>query len=136
MRLWNRRHRPTLGALSGHTGTVLGVVVTSDSSPASRSIPARASSTGPAWLPADTHRRNKTFEAFPAQPKQAVLEPGGFAQFAGGVPAMCDGITPGRDGMQLSLGPGGRPVGVRGRGDNVHHAQLESGNRLESTQGG
>ena len=65
-----------------------------------------------------------------------MLEPGGFAQFAGGVPAMCDGITQGRDGMQLSLGPGGRPVGVRGRGDNVHHAQLESGNRLEGTQGG
>ena len=28
---------------------------------------------------------------------------GGIAQFAGGVPAMCDGITQGRDGMQLSL---------------------------------
>lgn len=43
------------------------------------------------------------FEAYPAQLKQAVLEAGGIAQFAGGVPAMCDGITQGRDGMQLSL---------------------------------
>ncbi|NUS51087.1 MAG: phosphogluconate dehydratase, partial [Nocardioidaceae bacterium] len=41
------------------------------------------------------------FESFPAQLKQAVLRSGGIAQFAGGVPAMCDGITQGRDGMQL-----------------------------------
>jgi phosphogluconate dehydratase len=46
---------------------------------------------------------HKPFEAFPAQLKQAVMEAGGIAQFAGGVPAMCDGITQGRDGMQLSL---------------------------------
>ena len=46
---------------------------------------------------------HKPFETFPAQLKQAVLEAGGIAQFAGGVPAMCDGITQGRDGMQLSL---------------------------------
>jgi phosphogluconate dehydratase len=43
------------------------------------------------------------FESFPAQLKQAVMRSGGIAQFAGGVPAMCDGITQGRDGMQLSL---------------------------------
>lgn len=43
------------------------------------------------------------FEQYPAQLKQAVLQAGGIAQFAGGVPAMCDGITQGRDGMQLSL---------------------------------
>ncbi|MCW2792143.1 MAG: Phosphogluconate dehydratase, partial [Nocardioides sp.] len=35
--------------------------------------------------------------------KQSVIRAGGIAQFAGGVPAMCDGITQGRDGMQLSL---------------------------------
>src|SRR3954453_23878192 len=43
------------------------------------------------------------FESFPARLKQAVLRSGGIAEFAGGVPAMCDGITQGRDGMQLSL---------------------------------
>ncbi len=43
------------------------------------------------------------FEEYPAQLKTAVLRAGGIAQFAGGVPAMCDGITQGRDGMQLSL---------------------------------
>jgi phosphogluconate dehydratase len=46
---------------------------------------------------------HKPFEDYPAQLKQAVLQAGGIAQFAGGVPAMCDGITQGRDGMQLSL---------------------------------
>ena len=46
---------------------------------------------------------HKPFESYPKQLKQAVLEAGGIAQFAGGVPAMCDGITQGRDGMQLSL---------------------------------
>ena len=35
--------------------------------------------------------------------KKAVIRAGGIAQVAGGVPAMCDGITQGRDGMQLSL---------------------------------
>ena len=46
---------------------------------------------------------HQPFESFPAQLKQAVMRAGGIAQFAGGVPAMCDGITQGRDGMQLSL---------------------------------
>jgi phosphogluconate dehydratase len=46
---------------------------------------------------------HKPFESYPARLKQAVIEAGGIAQFAGGVPAMCDGITQGREGMQLSL---------------------------------
>ncbi|MBJ8345714.1 phosphogluconate dehydratase [Antrihabitans sp. YC2-6] len=46
---------------------------------------------------------HKPFETFPARLKQAVIEAGGIAQFAGGVPAMCDGITQGREGMELSL---------------------------------
>ena len=35
--------------------------------------------------------------------KQAIREAGGVAQVAGGVPAMCDGITQGQPGMELSL---------------------------------
>ncbi len=46
---------------------------------------------------------HQPFESYPAQLKKAVIRSGGLAQFAGGVPAMCDGITQGRDGMQLSL---------------------------------
>ncbi|MGR0481724.1 MAG: phosphogluconate dehydratase [Candidatus Electronema sp. V4] len=40
---------------------------------------------------------------YPALIRQAVAEAGGTAQFAGGVPAMCDGITQGEPGMDLSL---------------------------------
>ncbi len=43
------------------------------------------------------------FETYPPVLKKAVIRAGGIAQFAGGVPAMCDGITQGRAGMQLSL---------------------------------
>ncbi|NNM64071.1 MAG: phosphogluconate dehydratase, partial [Burkholderiales bacterium] len=40
---------------------------------------------------------------FPAWIKQAAVEVGASAQFAGGVPAMCDGVTQGQTGMELSL---------------------------------
>jgi phosphogluconate dehydratase len=35
--------------------------------------------------------------------KEAIREAGGVAQFAGGVPAMCDGVTQGQPGMELGL---------------------------------
>ena len=40
---------------------------------------------------------------YPEIIKKAVSEAGGTAQFAGGVPAMCDGVTQGEPGMDLSL---------------------------------
>ncbi|WP_444455488.1 phosphogluconate dehydratase [Rhodobacter capsulatus] len=40
---------------------------------------------------------------YPAQIKAALREIGATAQVAGGVPAMCDGVTQGRAGMELSL---------------------------------
>ena len=40
---------------------------------------------------------------FPALIQQAAREAGAVAQFAGGVPAMCDGVTQGQPGMELSL---------------------------------
>jgi phosphogluconate dehydratase len=46
---------------------------------------------------------HQPLERYPKLLKQAVKEAGGVAQFAGGVPAMCDGITQGRAGMELSL---------------------------------
>src|SRR4051795_3551734 len=46
---------------------------------------------------------HQPLERYPAILKKAVLSAGGVAQFAGGVPAMCDGITQGRAGMELSL---------------------------------
>jgi phosphogluconate dehydratase len=46
---------------------------------------------------------HQPLERFPALIKQAVAEVGAVAQFAGGVPAMCDGVTQGQPGMELSL---------------------------------
>ncbi|MFN3549806.1 MAG: phosphogluconate dehydratase [Mesorhizobium sp.] len=46
---------------------------------------------------------HQPFETFPQLIKQAAREAGGVAQVAGGVPAMCDGVTQGRPGMELSL---------------------------------
>ncbi|MGE3288433.1 MAG: dihydroxy-acid dehydratase, partial [Pseudonocardia sp.] len=46
---------------------------------------------------------HQPFAEYPARLKDAVRAGGGTAQFAGGVPAMCDGITQGRAGMELSL---------------------------------
>ncbi|MBX9913295.1 MAG: phosphogluconate dehydratase [Pseudomonadaceae bacterium] len=43
------------------------------------------------------------FNEYPAQLKVALAKVGATAQFAAGVPAMCDGITQGEAGMQLSL---------------------------------
>lgn len=40
---------------------------------------------------------------FPEIIKRAAREAGAVAQFAGGVPAMCDGVTQGQPGMELSL---------------------------------
>lgn len=46
---------------------------------------------------------HEPFKDFPAIIKQAARDAGGVAQFASGVPAMCDGITQGQPGMELSL---------------------------------
>ncbi|MGB5354770.1 MAG: phosphogluconate dehydratase [Woeseia sp.] len=46
---------------------------------------------------------HQPLEAYPAIIKRAAQEAGAVAQFAGGVPAMCDGVTQGQDGMDLSL---------------------------------
>jgi phosphogluconate dehydratase len=46
---------------------------------------------------------HQPFEDFPTIIRTAAAKLGAVAQVAGGVPAMCDGITQGRDGMELSL---------------------------------
>ena len=46
---------------------------------------------------------HQPFETYPKAIKQAAAEVGGTAQVAGGVPAMCDGVTQGQTGMELSL---------------------------------
>ena len=46
---------------------------------------------------------HQPFERFPAVIRDAVRTVGATAQVAGGTPAMCDGVTQGRPGMELSL---------------------------------
>jgi len=46
---------------------------------------------------------HQPLQTFPDLIKQALREAGGVGQFAGGVPAMCDGVTQGQAGMELSL---------------------------------
>jgi phosphogluconate dehydratase len=46
---------------------------------------------------------HQPFKDFPDLIKAAAREAGATAQVAGGVPAMCDGVTQGRPGMELSL---------------------------------
>ncbi len=46
---------------------------------------------------------HQPFERFPAVIREAVRQVGATAQVAGGTPAMCDGVTQGRPGMELSL---------------------------------
>jgi phosphogluconate dehydratase len=46
---------------------------------------------------------HQPFHRFPGVIKQALAADGVACQVAGGVPAMCDGVTQGREGMELSL---------------------------------
>jgi phosphogluconate dehydratase len=46
---------------------------------------------------------HQPFERFPGLIRVAAREVGATAQVAGGVPAMCDGVTQGQTGMELSL---------------------------------
>jgi phosphogluconate dehydratase len=46
---------------------------------------------------------HQPMEQYPTLIRMAARNAGGSAQVAGGVPAMCDGVTQGRTGMELSL---------------------------------
>ncbi|MGD9665179.1 MAG: dihydroxy-acid dehydratase, partial [Novosphingobium sp.] len=46
---------------------------------------------------------HQPYGAYPPQMKIHAREVGATAQVAGGTPAMCDGVTQGQDGMELSL---------------------------------
>ncbi|GAB5437288.1 phosphogluconate dehydratase [Falsiruegeria mediterranea] len=46
---------------------------------------------------------HQPFERYPELIRTAIRAAGGTAQVAGGVPAMCDGVTQGAPGMELSL---------------------------------
>ena len=46
---------------------------------------------------------HQPYETYPEQIRQALRATGATGQVAGGVPAMCDGVTQGMPGMELSL---------------------------------
>jgi phosphogluconate dehydratase len=46
---------------------------------------------------------HKPYESYPEIIRRVAKDQGAVAQVAGGVPAMCDGVTQGREGMELSL---------------------------------
>ncbi|MCT4714344.1 phosphogluconate dehydratase [Enterobacteriaceae bacterium H18W14] len=46
---------------------------------------------------------HQPYEVYPDQIRKALHSVGAVGQVAGGVPAMCDGVTQGQDGMELSL---------------------------------
>jgi len=51
----------------------------------------------------DVISSHKPYETFPPLMREAARQVGAVAQVAGGVPAMCDGVTQGFVGMELSL---------------------------------
>ncbi|MYM54421.1 phosphogluconate dehydratase [Thalassovita mangrovi] len=66
-------------------------------------IAARAPNLGIVTAYNDMLSAHQPFERFPALIRDAARDEGATAQVAGGVPAMCDGVTQGQVGMELSL---------------------------------
>ncbi len=64
---------------------------------------ARAPNLGIVTAYNDMLSAHQPFEGYPALIRDAARRAGATAQVAGGVPAMCDGVTQGRIGMELSL---------------------------------
>ncbi|MBN2741777.1 MAG: phosphogluconate dehydratase, partial [Rhodobacteraceae bacterium] len=64
---------------------------------------ARAPNIGIVTAYNDMLSAHQPYESYPQLIKQALREIGATAQVAGGVPAMCDGVTQGQPGMELSL---------------------------------
>ena len=64
---------------------------------------ARAPNIGIVTAYNDMLSAHQPFETYPTLIRAAARAAGGTAQVAGGVPAMCDGVTQGQPGMELSL---------------------------------
>ncbi len=64
---------------------------------------ARAPNLGIVTAYNDMLSAHQPFETYPAVIREAARKVGATAQVAGGVPAMCDGVTQGQPGMELSL---------------------------------
>ncbi len=79
-------------------------VVAAESEADKKAIPAGAGANiGIVTAYNDMLSAHKPFATYPSIIKLAARELGSTAQVAGGVPAMCDGVTQGQPGMELSL---------------------------------
>jgi len=79
-------------------------VVAAESEQDKKDIPAGAGANiGVVTAYNDMLSAHQPFASYPAIIKLAAREAGSTAQVAGGVPAMCDGVTQGQPGMELSL---------------------------------
>ncbi|WP_183856180.1 phosphogluconate dehydratase [Prosthecomicrobium pneumaticum] len=67
---------------------------------------------------------HQPYEGYPEIIRAAAREAGGVAQVAGGVPAMCDGVTQGQAGMELSLFS--RDVIAMATGIGLSHAMFDA----------
>ena len=72
----------------------------------------------------DTISAHQPYGAYPPQMKIWAREAGATAQVAGATPAMCDGVTQGTDGMELSLFS--RDVIALGASVGLSHAMYDS----------
>jgi len=68
-----------------------------------RLVAAKAPNIGIVTAYNDMLSAHQPFKDYPDVIKEAARNAGGTAQVAGGVPAMCDGVTQGQTGMELSL---------------------------------
>ena len=68
-----------------------------------RIVEERAPNIGVVTAYNDMLSAHQPYEGFPAVIRSAAHALGATAQVAGGVPAMCDGVTQGRPGMEMSL---------------------------------
>jgi phosphogluconate dehydratase len=66
-------------------------------------VAARAPNIGIVTAYNDMLSAHQPFKDYPDRIKEAARKVGATAQVAGGVPAMCDGVTQGQTGMELSL---------------------------------
>ena len=100
-RIAARRHDGTMRARHGCANLAHGFAAAGPDKPALR---------GSAWPNIaivsaynDMLSAHQPYERYPALIRAAARDAGAVAQFAGGVPAMCDGVTQGTDSMELSL---------------------------------
>ncbi|HUG73375.1 MAG TPA: phosphogluconate dehydratase [Steroidobacteraceae bacterium] len=100
-RMQEARHAGTARARHGCANLAHGFAAAGPDKPALRSEPWPNLAIVSAYN--DMLSAHQPYERYPPLIRAAARAAGAVAQFAGGVPAMCDGVTQGTDSMELSL---------------------------------